>query len=231
LLPPAAIAAACIALVTCLTPVTLYLFWLAAVNRRDRPTVADGRWDFVGLLAALGGFLVCGWAAVSLWAADLSPFVGGGFGNVWKARAVNSLGWAAAVGGYAVLVGGLAARGWRRRAGTLAVYNVEPAAADDAVRDALAGVGLSAERYGNTWSDGRGLVEAVPFHALKHVSVRILATDPQLREELERGLRAALGRRPGADNPAAAWIGTAAVSTFVTTAVAIGLMFVMLFFR
>src|SRR5262245_15833948 len=46
--------------VFCLTPLAMYLLWLAAVNRRDRPTVVSGVWDFIALVAGLSGFLIFG---------------------------------------------------------------------------------------------------------------------------------------------------------------------------
>src|SRR5437868_14072259 len=41
-----------------LTPIAVYCWVLAAINRRDRPTLVSGIWDCVGLLVALSGILL-----------------------------------------------------------------------------------------------------------------------------------------------------------------------------
>lgn len=221
----------CMGGIVCLTPLTLYLFWLAALNRRVRPTVVAGNWDFVALLAALSGFLLCVGFVLSAVSVQASPFAGGGFAQVWRTRWLTEVTWLLVTGGYLALVLAAAALTLRRRQRTLAVYNIDPADAEAALAAALANAGLAAGRFGNLWSDGRPLAEVVPFHALKHVSVRLLADDQRLREELERELRAAVPRRPAADNPAAAWIATAAVAALIAVLGCSLLIFIAVFAR
>lgn len=45
-------------LVLSLFPLALYLFFLAGLNRRDRPALVHGVWEAVGLLFGLSGFLL-----------------------------------------------------------------------------------------------------------------------------------------------------------------------------
>ena len=39
---------------------TLYLCWIASINRRSRPTVVAGVWDFAFLMVGLLGFILVG---------------------------------------------------------------------------------------------------------------------------------------------------------------------------
>jgi len=47
-----------------LPPLALYLLALGWVNRRPRPMMAAGTWDFAGVLFALSGFLLFGGPAL-----------------------------------------------------------------------------------------------------------------------------------------------------------------------
>lgn len=219
-MPLAVILSLCMGGIACLTPLTLYLFWLSAVNRRDRPTVISGVWDFVGLLAGLSGFILSG-SGLFLAAVVARSRLWGGhtFEELRDSWGRERLTWAIALAVYlaafALLVGlSLAAR---RR--TLVAYNTDLSTAEAAVAAVLEEVGIPVKRFGNLWSnpDGRPIVEVVPFHQFRHVSIRFLDTDPRVCEELDRRLRAALAARPAAaDNPLAPWLSTAAVSAFVT---------------
>jgi hypothetical protein len=44
----------------CLFPVSMYCLFLALLHHRRQPTMLSGAWDFVGVLAALAGFLLIG---------------------------------------------------------------------------------------------------------------------------------------------------------------------------
>lgn len=218
-MPLPVILAACTALIVCLTPLSVYLYWLVGVHRRDRPTVVAGHWDFVALACGLAGFTVYAAVAVPAAVVRLNPFAGGGFAGFWKARLAEYLAWVLVTGGFALAVGAAVARAVKGRRRTLAVYNIEPADADAVLAGAFANLGLPAGRYGNLWSADSGLVEVVPFHAFRHVTLKLLPPDPRLCEELEREIRAGVDQRPGADGPAGGWLLTAAVAT---TAAALG---------
>ena len=204
----------CMGGILCLTPLTLYLFWLSAVNRRDRPTVVSSRWDFVSLLAALGGFLLCVGLLLSSVATKKNPLLNGA--NVrenWENVQIASL---VLPVGYLLLVLACAALTLQSRRKSLSVYNIDLASAEATLRDLFANMGIEAKRFGNVWSDGRPLIEVVPFHAFSHLTVKILAADERLNEELERELRSALVTCSPGENTAGAWLSTAAMSAFIS---------------
>lgn len=47
-----------ISLLVALSPLALYLFYLAGLNRRDRPPIVHGLWESAALLLGLSGFLL-----------------------------------------------------------------------------------------------------------------------------------------------------------------------------
>jgi len=204
----------CMGGILCLTPLTLYLFWLSAVNRRERPTVVSSRWDFVSLLSALGGFLLCVGLLLSSVATKKNPLLNGAnVRDTWENVQIASL---VLPVGYLLLVIACAALTLQSRRKSLSVYNIDHASAEATMRDLFAQMGIDAKRFGNVWSDGRPLIEVVPFHAFSHLAVKILAVDERLNEELERELRSALVTCPTGENTAGAWLSTAATGAFVS---------------
>jgi hypothetical protein len=212
--------------ILCFTPLTLYLFWLASVNRGERPVVVSSAWDFVGLLAGIGGFVLCAGLILTVIGANANVFRRGGFADLQNAWANAQLAAALTPIGYALLVGACVYLTLRSRGRSLAVYNVHAPAAEDALARTLAKLGLDAKRTGNLWSDERPLVEVVPFPVFSHLTIKMLLRDQRLREELERELRAALPLAPIGENPAGPWLTTAAVSCFITTLCCVVLTFV-----
>ncbi len=217
--------------ILCFTPLTLYLFWLGAVNRGERPVVVSGAWDFVGLLSGIGGFILCAGMMLSLTATNANAFRRGGFAELQNAWANAQLAGAITPLAYLFLVGGGTYLTLRSRRQSLAVYNVHPPAADDAIGRALAKLGIDAKRTGNLWSDDRPLVETATFSVFSHVTIKLLLTDQRLREELERELRSTLPRVSVGENPAGPWLTTASVSCFITTVCCVVLTFVAAFRR
>ncbi len=204
----------CMGGIVCLTPLTLYLFWLSAVNRRDRPTVVSSRWDFVSLLSALGGFLLCVGLLLSSVATKKNPLLNGA--NVrdnWENVQIASL---ILPVGYLLLVLACAALTLQSRRKSLSVYNIDRTSAEATFRELFTQMGIDAKRFGNVWSDTRPLIEVVPFPAFSHLTVKILATDERLNEELERELRTALVTCSPGESPAGVWLSTAATSAFVS---------------
>jgi hypothetical protein len=203
--------------VVCFTPLTVYLFWLAAVNRRDRPTVVAGTWDFVALLAGLSGFLGCGTGLfLSVVVAGAHLWGGNTFEEIRDSWGKDRTAWTIALAALLAAVGlavGLTLVARRR---VLVAYNTDLPAADAALSRVFDDLGLPVKRLGHLWTDGRRLVEVVPFHLFRHVSFRLVADDPRLREELDRRLRAAVPDQPAGDNPVAPWITTTAASLFIT---------------
>lgn len=212
--------------ILCFTPLTLYLFWLAHVNRGDRPVVVSGVWDFVGLLVGIGGFILCAGIVLAAVSANANAFRRGGFAEIQNAWANAQLASAITPIAYSLLVGGGAFVTLRSRSRNLVVYNVHPPAVDEALAETFAKLDLPAKRMGNLWSDGRALAEVIVFHVFSHVTVRLLTRDPRLCEEFERELRTALPRKPAGENPAGPWLTTAAVSCFIATVCCVVLTFV-----
>lgn len=212
--------------ILCFTPLTLYLFWLASVNRGERPVVVSGVWDFVGLLAGIGGFVMSAGIVLTVVSANANVFRRGGFAELQNAWANAQLASAVTPIAYLLLVGGSAFVTLRSRSRNLVVYNVHPPAVDDALADTFGKLDLSAKRTGNLWTDGRPLAEVVFFHVFSHATIKLLSRDPREREEFERELRATLPRMPAGENPAGPWLTTAAVSCFITTMCCVVLTFV-----
>lgn len=204
----------CLGAVFCLAPVTLYLAWLGRLNRRPRPVVVSGGWDFAALLAGLSGFLVFGGGV--LLAAVQSNFRGVVRGN-WEQLAdtwgQERVAWAAVGLGYLLLLAGGVALTVLSRARSLTVYNIDRDEAEAAVGDALAGLGLTYFRLGNLWSEGgRKLVTVDWFPVLRNATIQVVCPDPQFAEEVERGLRERLlAAQPAAVSPAA-WLYSAAAA-------------------
>lgn len=217
--------------ILCFTPLTLYLFWLAAINRGERPVVVSGVWDFVALLSGIGGFILCAGFLLSLTATNANVFRRGGFAGLQNAWANAQLASAITPLAYLLLVGGSSYLTLRSRRNSLAVYNVHPPAVDEVIGRALVRLGLDAKRLGNLWSDHRPLVETSAFSVFSHVTIKLLLPDPRLRDEMERDLRANLPRVSVGENLGGPWLTTASVSCFISTVCCVVLTFVAAFRR
>lgn len=217
--------------ILCFTPLTLYLFWLAAVNRGDRPAVVSGVWDFVSLLAGLSGFVLCVGFVLTLLGTNAGLFKRGGFAELKDAWANAQLYSAVTPLAYALLLGLCFLLTLQSRRRSLLVYNVHPPAAEAALKDVFEKLNLPATRKGNLWSSDRDLVEMTVFHVFSHVTLKLLPDDQRLREELEREIRAAMPRQQVGENPAGPWLMSAAVSCFITTVSCVILTFVAAFQR
>lgn len=188
---------ACLGVVLCLCPLTIYLIWVSVLNRRDHPTPVDGTWDFAGLLLGLSGFLLFGGATVvSLFQSNVRYWQRG---NGEAARAAwehEKRAWAVYAGAYVLGVGGAAALGFRGRRRTLVVYNIDPDDLDESLTGAVRAAGREPQRRGHQWFADRLLCEAEPFEAGRAVTVRWLSDDRGLCQEVERHLRRAVPSVP-----------------------------------
>jgi hypothetical protein len=215
-LSPAQFVAFCFAGLFCLAPVSFYLCWLAGVNRREKPTVVSGTWDFAAVLLALAGFLVVGGVLLlSLVSNNGQLFTGG---NVDRLRVVFEeqwVTWLMILIGYAALIGVAATAGARGRKHWLAVYNLDADAAERVVELALERSGLTARRQGDLWADDRRLVEAKTFHGTGHTTIRVLCPHDRQREEITRHLRSELSAAETGPGPAAPWFTSAAVGSVI----------------
>lgn len=216
----------CVFGVLCLTPMALYLTWLGAVNRRPTPTVLGGRWDLAALVAGLSGFILFGGAIlVASFQSNARLLLRGNEKQFKSAFEQERVAWALTAGGYLLVVGGWLTLGMLARSRTLAVYNVEREAAEEAVSAALADAKATGTRFGDAWTvDGRTAVEIKSFHALRHATLRLPHVEPRLREEVVRGLYKRLAETPGADNPAATYFVSLSIGCLLTMLGCLGLI-------
>jgi hypothetical protein len=140
-----------------LFPVALYCWALAMVNRRLRPLMVSGPWDFVGLLFAASGFLLIAGPAIftglyyralrELPLAEQDRSVSAVF---WE---LLSNDWALWLAYYLVLLAGVALLLRARRRKTI-IYNVDPALFETILIRCLARLGLPWNRQGTRWCVG-----------------------------------------------------------------------------
>ncbi|MGL6094887.1 MAG: hypothetical protein ACRC7O_03660, partial [Fimbriiglobus sp.] len=199
--------------VACLAPLAAYVTWVAGLNRRDRPSVIPGTWDFVALLAGLAGFLIVGGGLlVSGMQSNAQLVLRGNAKQADAAMAGERFAWAATAGGYMLAVGAAAGFGLLSRSRALAVYNIDRPRAEAAISAALAGLDLRFRRVGDLWAEGgNGIVELETFDGLRHATVWVLADDRRKGQEIETAVRKHLLTSPAADNPAAVWLSSASV--------------------
>lgn len=221
----------CLAVVFCLAPVGLYLLWLTTLARRDRPTVVSGRWDFALLLAGLSGCVLFGGGLLLLLVqSNVRYWMRGNYKALADSWAEEKFAW-----GLVALVYLLAVFGWaglalvtRRR--TLVVYNVEPGPFETALADAFDHLGRPVERRGHAWFAARPgapaapLCELEPFAGGKTVTLRWLADDRLLFQDVERHLRDALPPLIPRENPAARWLLSAALGCILVVVAAVVLL-------
>lgn len=231
MLSPAQFVALCFAGLFCLAPVSFYLCWLAGVNRRDKPTVVAGHWDFAAVLASLFGFLLVGGVLLlSLASSDARLFTGGNVDRLKMVFEQQWVTWMFLLVGYAALVGVAASVGARGRKNWLSVYNLDADTAERVIEAAIERSGLTARRQGNLWADDRRLVEARTFHGTAHTTIRILCPHDRQREEIERHLRSELAAAESGPGPAAPWFSSVAVGSVILVVGFVGLIAYFVFF-
>lgn len=218
-MPLAVILSLCLGSIACLTPLSLYLFWLAAVNRRNRPTPISGVWDFVAILCGLSGFLVVGVVLLLSAVVARSRLWGGHtFEEIRDSWGHERAAWFIAVSAVLVLFGSLVGLTLAARRRILVAYNTDLPTAETVLAAVLSDMLISAKRFGNLWTDsaGGGMVEVVPFHLFQHASFHLLHRDPRVREELDRRIRVALAAQLLPESPLAPWLTTVLLILFIT---------------
>jgi hypothetical protein len=206
----------CLAGVFCLAPLSVYLLWLALVNRRSRPTVVAGRWDFAALLLGLSGFFVYGGGLLlSLLQSNVRYWMRGNFEALRDAWGQEKVAWSLVVFAYLLLVVGGSALALLSRRRTLVVYNVEPGPFETTLAEVFEQIGRPAERRGNVWVVGVPVCELEPFAGGRTVTLRWIAADLPLFQEVERHLRAAVGGLPTSESQTARWLMSSALGTAV----------------
>jgi hypothetical protein len=138
-----------------LLPLTIYFLVLGLINRRWRPLVVAGPWDFAGVLFAASGFLLFG-----------GPGILSMLNERWRVAWLLNQGQASNLSNegyyfwlslsilyFLAVVGGSAYLLWRRR-DQLAIYNVEPNVFEEVLAHVLDRLGLSWSRSGQRWYIG-----------------------------------------------------------------------------
>jgi hypothetical protein len=147
-----------------LPPLSFYLIVLGWINRRPRPVLTAGTWDFVGVLFALSGFLLVGGPAF-LSSLDEQSRVFWLLGEMEPARASaggNGILWIVLrLLYFAITVGGAAFVLWRCRRLT-SVYNVDSRGVFTALEQTLQRLGLNFLRNGDSFLIGGRAGESAP---------------------------------------------------------------------
>jgi hypothetical protein len=218
----------------CLTPLAIYLLYLAHLNGRVPPTLVPGPWDFGAVLLGLSGFLVlAGPLLITLADSAWRGYAFGGWADlrsVGKQEAMSAS--LVALGYLLVLAAGIAYLVRARRPVT-AVYNVAAAGTEATLVEVL-------DQLGYPWRRANGRVEIGPtrvtdvatpplpvspheaaavkvdaFPGTGHATLRWSGPAEGVRAEVEAALPAALAAHAGGKNPVAGWLFTAAVSILV----------------
>ncbi|MCU0704733.1 MAG: hypothetical protein MUF18_12215 [Fimbriiglobus sp.] len=232
---PAQVVAVCFAVLFCLAPASFYLCWLSSVNRREKPTVVAGAWDFAAVLGAVSGFLIVGGVLLlSVASSDGRLFTGGNIDRLKIVFEEQWRNWLMMLVGYVTLLGLAVTFGIKGRARWLAVYNLDADNAGRMIAAALERSGLDAQRKGNLWREpggnGHRLVEAVTFHGTAHTTIRLLCPHERQREEIERHLRGELEAAETGPGPAASWFTSVAVGSVLLVVGCVGLIAFFTFF-
>ena len=139
-----------------LLPLAVYLLILGSINRRRRPLLVGGVWDFIGLLFAASGFLLFGGPAIlsSLserwrrrWLLGPAGGEGGGAEGLYEFWVFLSALY------FVVVVAAAAWLLWRQRHLT-AVYNISGDLLEEALGRACDRLGLNPVRSGNLFLVG-----------------------------------------------------------------------------
>jgi hypothetical protein len=131
-------------------PLSIYLFYLASINRGPHARVISGVWDVVGVLAALSGFLLIGGPAIlsGLYEQWRMSWLLGNFQRLNEIRG-NWNEWIMLYAAYFVGVIGLVVWQILQARGKTAIYNVTEEDFELALRRALDGGGVLWQRVGD----------------------------------------------------------------------------------
>lgn len=219
------ILAICLCGVFCLIPLTMYLLWLGTLTRRERPTVVSGPWDFAGVLFALSGFAIFGAGLVLTFAqANFRFWIRGNFEALRGAWTQERGSWVLLVGFYLTVLLGWAVLVLMARRRSLVVYNIEPVALEGLLTEVFEQLNRPLERRGKLWVGADPLFELDTFEGGHTATLRWVSDDERLFEEVSRLLRAALASHTSAENPAEAWVRTAAYGCGMVVVCCFGLL-------
>jgi hypothetical protein len=211
----------------CLSPLAVYLLWLAQITRRRRPTILAGSWDFVGLLIGLSGFILFGGALVlSILQTNFRYWMRGNFEGLRSAWIQERVTWILLAAMYLILVvGGITLTLLSRRR-SLVMYNIDPDVLETTLFEVFEQMNRPVERRGNVWFGAMGvpLFELERFSRGRTVTLRWVSEDRLLYQELERQLRETARTFAADYNPASDWLMAAAVGAGCSTLACFGLL-------
>lgn len=219
-------------LLVALFPLALYCLMLASINRRSKPLLVRGVWDFTGVMFAASGMVL--WTCPAMMATLYERSIAGE-----SARTFEELlrqWWLLWLAYYGLMTFGAVLLLWLRRP-TTAIYNVQSDLVPGVVAMTLQRLGYDfaqnahhqfliapAKSLTPAATDGRefagtmtaGTVEAAPrpyssaveidqFSSLCHATLHWYETDARMRHEIEEELQRNLGSAAAVDNPASVW--------------------------
>lgn len=205
------ILALCVCGAFSLFPLAVYFMWLARVTRRDNPTVISGSWDFVGVMGALSGFVVVGGGVLlTLLQSNFRYWMRGNAEGMRAAWIEERVTWTLFVLFYLLVVFACAGITLLARRRSLVVYNVEPAAFEEALADVFDQLNRPVQRQGKEWVGSSPLCAVDAFEGGRTVTLRWLSDDVRLFEEVGRQLRAALASHVTEENSVTRWLSAGA---------------------
>jgi hypothetical protein len=214
-------------------PVGIYCLILGMLNRRERPMLVSGSWDFAGVLLAASGFLLFVGPAVltSLHERWRFYWLMGHPGQGEELSGPMYFLWLALW--FLYYVGVILTAGWmlNRRREMTAVYNVDQSLLEVGLSRVLERLGLQWRRNGNYFvitskSGDESAVELEGFRPLSHATLRWHGADRPSRQAIETELEIVLAGMPPAENGAAGWFMSLGVSImFVTLACALFIIY------
>jgi hypothetical protein len=215
----------CLAGVFCLAPLSVYLLWLAVITRRERPTVVSGQWDFAGLVLGLSGFILFGGGLVlSLFQSNVRYWMRGNFESLRAAWGQEKVTWIVLVLLYLLCVVGWIGLTIAARRRSLVVYNVDPAAFEATLTEVFEQLNRPVERRGDLWVGGEPLFELDRFVAGRTVTLRWIAEDRLLFQEVERLVREAVRAITTDDNPSTRWLMSGSAAAGLSAVLCFGLL-------
>jgi hypothetical protein len=181
-----------------LPPLALYLIVLGWINRRPRPILTAGTWDFAGVLFAVSGFLLIGGPAF-LSSLDEKSRLFWLLGDAESSRPSPGANWTfwivARLIYFGIIAGGAASVLWRCRRLT-SVYNVDSQGIITALEQTFQRLGLNALRTGDSFLLG-GRAADVARQSVKGEGIQTTAIAEPTREISASGsvALALIGRR------------------------------------
>jgi hypothetical protein len=210
-------------------PLSLYFFFLAALNRAPRAVMISGVWDVVGVLGALSGFLLVGGPAIlsGLYEQWRMSWLLGSVSRLGELRG-DWNGWILLFAAYFIGVITFAAWFILQARNRTSVYNVDAREFEQVLRRALDESSvvwkLEGQRNLNlqTGSAQPATLRWQPFPALQHVSLNWENVSADQRDEIESRLEEILGLVRPPDNPAAGWFFTCASMLLLFSVLTLG---------